>query len=121
MNTSIIIKLAREYGFDSILNPNVLYNPLIDLYLYAHTKDERLNISYKELRNPITPDKGFAIVPYSKVECYVNEIPKWFKALWEIIAETIKEYIEGYIKKELRVEDPQDVIFKVIKGIFMCK
>ena len=119
MNTSIIIKLAREYGFDSILNPNMLYNPLIDLYLYVHTKDERLNISYKELRNPITPDKGFAIVPYNKVECYVNKIPEWFNKLWEIIAETVKEDIEEYIKKKLEVKDPQDVILKSLKE-YLC-
>jgi CRISPR-associated protein Cas10/Cmr2 subtype III-B len=104
MNTVIIIKLAKEHGFDSILNPNMLYNPLIDLYLYAHTKDERLNISYEELRNPITPDKGFAIVPYAKVEYFVKEIPKWFNELWKVIAETVKEYIENELKDDQVIE-----------------
>jgi CRISPR-associated protein Cas10/Cmr2 subtype III-B len=114
MNTAIIIKLAKEHGFDSILNPNMLYNPLIDLYLYAHTKDERLNIRYEELRNPITPDKGFAIVPYAKVENFVKEIPKWFNELWKIIAETVKECIENELK------DSQADIFKDSLKEYLC-
>jgi CRISPR-associated protein Cas10/Cmr2 subtype III-B len=114
MNTVIIIKLAKEHGFDSILNPNMLYNPLIDLYLYAHTKDERLNISYEELRNPITPDKGFAIVPYTKVEDFVKEIPKWFNELWKIIAKTVKEHIENELK------DSQADIFKDSLKEYLC-
>ncbi len=98
INTAIIIRLAKDYGFDSIFNPNMLYNPLIDLYLYAHTYDKRFNnLKYEELKIPITPDKGFAIVPYNKlVECIEN-LPEWFNSIWRTIVDTVKTYIENNI------------------------
>lgn len=99
INTGVIIRLAKEHGFDSILSPNMLYNPLVDLYLYAHTKDERLLVELDDLKTPVTPDKGFAIVPYDKVSYYSSEIPKWFNALWRKIAESVKGYIETRLDK----------------------
>lgn len=105
MNTAIIIKLAKEHGFDSILSPNMLENPLIDLYLYAHTHDQRLQINFEELKVPITPDKGFAIVPHDKVKDYVEDITKWFREVWEIIAKEAKKFAEDKIKNKI-ANDP---------------
>ena len=101
MNTAIIIKLAKEYGFDSILAPNMLYNPLVDLYLYIHTDDSRLKLRFEELKVSITPDKGFAIVPYSKVGDYINSIVKWFEGVWKSIAEEVKCYVENKFKDRI--------------------
>lgn len=98
MNTAVIIRLAKEYGFDSILSPNMLYNPLVDLYLYAHTKDLRLKIKFDDLKIPTTPDKGFAIVPYDMVDEYVKCIPRLFNKLWEEITLVVKHYVENKLK-----------------------
>jgi CRISPR-associated protein Cas10/Cmr2 subtype III-B len=102
INAAVIIKLANEYGFDAIINPNMLFNPIVDLYLSSYLK--KIKVDLEELRFPLTPDKGFAFVPIDKVDEYVEKIPKWINNIWKVILNSIKEYVEGRIKS-LRGED----------------
>ncbi|MEM3516105.1 MAG: type III-B CRISPR-associated protein Cas10/Cmr2, partial [Saccharolobus sp.] len=102
MNTAIIIKLANEYGFDAIINPNMLFNPLVDLYLSSYLK--KIKVGFDELRFPTTPDKGFAFIPFSKVDEYIISIPKWINEIWKEISNSIKEYVESKLN-ELKLYD----------------
>lgn len=107
LNTIVIIKLAKEYGFDSILAPNMLYNPLVDLYLYSHTSDERLRIKHEDLRILATPDKGFAVVPYDSVNQYVKNVVNWINEGWRIIICVVKDKIKKEIERTVNTNiDP---------------
>jgi len=92
LNTALIIKLANEYGFDAIINPNMLFNPFVDLYLSCYV--ESFSVNLKQLRFLTTPDKCFCFVPYDKVDDYVDKIPQMLNELWQNIAKVIKGHLE---------------------------
>ncbi|MEM3713586.1 MAG: type III-B CRISPR-associated protein Cas10/Cmr2, partial [Nitrososphaeria archaeon] len=112
LNTAVIIKIANEYGFDAIVNPNMLFNPLVDLYLSSYLKNMRVLLD--EIKYPTTPDKGFAFLPFGKVDEYITLIPNWINEIWKNISLSVKEYIE----KRLSNLQFTDIYVETLKEYF---